>query len=104
MKQKVHKTAMGWTLAECFLHLYGNHHHGDLKHSYHWEDVTCKNCMKYKPKCYHCDNTENLKRCRDRGFDHMLCPDCLPITKRTTKGINAAFKTVTVAARPNEKS
>ena len=56
--------------------------------------------MKIKT-CYHCNNTANLKRCRDRGFDHMLCPDCLPVTKRTTKGINTAFKKITVAAMPN---
>jgi hypothetical protein len=49
-KQKIHKSSGGWTLAECFLCLYGNHRHGDLKHSYRWEDVTCKNCLKYKPK------------------------------------------------------
>ena len=58
--------------------------------------------MKIKT-CYHCDNTKNLKRCRDRGFDQMLCPVCYSTTKRITKSINAAFKSITVAAMPNAK-
>jgi hypothetical protein len=41
--------------------------------------------------CFHCDRSDNLKRCRCQGRDQMLCPDHLELTRRSSRALNREF-------------
>lgn len=47
-----------------------------------------------KPRCFHCESTENLKRCRCQGRDRMFCPACLKTVRMCSTALNREYRRI----------